>query len=127
MKIVSFGKFDTPNTAPITADLGGWIPSEGSPTMKTWIEHAPADGKFLTGYWEATPGTYNVIYNADELVHMFKGKAILTEDGGESRTFVGGDSFLVEAGFKGTWKTIEKVQKIFAIRIGQDVAAPFGG
>lgn len=126
MKIVSFGKFEAPNTTPITADLGGWIPAEGSPTMKTWIEHAPADGKFLTGFWEAMPGTYKVKYNADEMVHMFKGKATLTEDGGESKTFVGGDSFFVEAGFKGTWKTIEKVQKIFAIRIGQDVAAPFG-
>lgn len=126
MKIVSFGKFDAPNTVPITSDLDGWKPVEGSPTMKTWIEHAPADGKFLTGFWEATPGTYQVTYNADEMVHMFKGKATLTENGGESRTFVGGDTFFVEAGFKGTWKTIEKVQKTFAIRIGQDVAAPFG-
>lgn len=126
MKIISFGKFDAPNSAPITEDLGGWKPVEGNPTMKTWIEHAPADGKFLTGFWEATPGSYQVTYNADELVHMFKGKATLTNTAGESVTYVGGDSFLVEAGFKGTWKTIETVQKIFAIRIGQDVATPFG-
>ena len=126
MKIISFGKFGAPHSAPITADLGGWKPVEGKPTMKTWIEHAPVDGKFLTGFWEATPGTYEVTYNADEMVHMFKGKATLTDSTGESRTYVGGDSFFVEAGFKGTWKTLETVQKIFAIRIGQDVAAPFG-
>jgi uncharacterized cupin superfamily protein len=126
MTIVSFGKFKTPNTAPITSDLGGWNPVEGSPTMKTWIEHAPADGKFLTGYWEATPGTYQVTYNADELVHMFEGKATLTEANGSSNTYMGGDSFFVAAGSKITWKTIETVRKIFAIRIGQDVAAPFG-
>jgi uncharacterized protein len=126
MNIVSFGKYDAPNTSPITDDLGGWIPVEGSPSMKTWIEHASADGKYLTGFWEAMPGTYQVTYNADEMVHMFKGKATLTEDGGESRTFSGGDSFVVKAGFKGTWKTIEKVQKIFAIKIGENVAAPFG-
>lgn len=126
MAIISFGKFSTPNSAPITDDLGGWKPVEGKPTMKTWLEHVPADGKFLTGYWEATPGTYQVTYNADEMVHMFKGKATLTNTAGESKTYVGGDSFFVEAGFKGTWNTIETVQKIFAIRIGQDVAVPFG-
>lgn len=126
MKIISFGKFDAPNSAPITDDLAGWKPVEGDPTMKTWIEHAPADGKFLTGFWEATPGTYEVTYNADEMVHMFKGKATLTDINGESKTYVGGDSFLVEAGFKGTWKTLETVQKIFAIRIGQNVTSPFG-
>lgn len=126
MNIVSFGKFDAPNATPITADLGGWVPVEGSPSMKTWIEHASADGKYLTGFWEATPGTYKVTYNADELVHLFRGKATLTEEGGESRTFSAGDSFFVKAGFKGAWKTIEKVQKIFAIKIGENVSAPFG-
>ncbi|MCX4187289.1 cupin domain-containing protein [Methylophaga sp. OBS4] len=126
MKIISFGKFGASNSTPITTDLDGWKPVEGSPTMKTWIEHVPADGKLLTGFWEATPGTYQVTYNADEMVHMFEGKATLTEDNGESVTYVGGDSFLVEAGFKGTWKTEETVRKIFAIRMGQDVTAPFG-
>ncbi len=126
MKVISFGKNDARNSTPITTDLEGWKPVEGSPTMKTWIEHAPADGKFLTGFWEATPGTYQVTYNADELVHMFEGKATLTENGGESKTYVAGDSFFVPAGFKGTWKTEKTVSKIFAIRIGQDVTAPFG-
>ena len=126
MKVVSFGKLGACNSAPITTDLDGWKPVSGSPTMKTWIEHATPDGKFLTGFWEATPGTYQVTYNADEMVHMFEGKATLTDQGGESRTYVGGDSFLVEAGFKGTWKTEETVRKTFAIKVGQDVAAPFG-
>lgn len=126
MKLIAFGKYDAANSTPITTDLDGWKPVAGSPTMKTWIEHATADGKFLTGFWEATPGTYQVSYNADEMVHMFEGKATLTDEDGKSRTYAGGDSFLVEAGFKGTWKTEETVRKIFAIKIGQDVTAPFG-
>ena len=94
--------------------------------MKTWIEHATADGKFLTGFWEATPGTYHFTYNADEMVHMFEGKATLTDSNGASKTYFGGDSFFVPAGFKGTWKTEQTVRKIFAIKIGENVAAPFG-
>lgn len=126
MKIVSFGEFTSPSTDPITTDLDGWKPVEGSPSMKTWLEHVPEDGKFLTGYWEATPGTYQVTYNADEMVHMFEGKATLTDEDGNSVTYTGGDSFVVEAGFKGTWKTEETVRKIFAIRMGEGVSAPFG-
>jgi hypothetical protein len=125
MKTVTFGQYTQPSTDPITSDLDGWRPVAGSPTMRTWLEHVPEDGKFLTGYWEATPGTYAVTYNADEMVHMFEGKATLTDQNGNSVTYQGGDSFVVEAGFKGTWETLETVHKIFAIRIADDVSAPF--
>ena len=74
MTVTLFGKYTAPKSTPITADLDGWKPIEGAPTMKTWIEHKTPDGKFLTGFWEATPGTYHVTYTADELVHMFEGK-----------------------------------------------------
>ncbi|WP_438971778.1 cupin domain-containing protein [Methylophaga sp.] len=125
MKTISFGKFDTKNTTPITDDLAGWEPVEGNPSMTTWLEHVPEDGKFLTGFWEATPGTYQVTYNADEMVHMFEGKASLTDQDGNSVTYSAGDSFLVEAGFKGKWRTEETVRKIFAIRMAEDVTEPF--
>lgn len=125
MKTVSFGKYTTPNVDPVTSDLDGWTAVEGEPTMKTWLEHIPADGKFLTGYWEATPGSYKVTYNADEMVHMFEGRATLTDINGHSVTYQAGDSFMVEAGFTGTWKTEETVRKIFAIRLGEGVEAPF--
>jgi len=113
-----FGKISAPKSAPITADLDGWKPVAGSPSMKTWIENKTADGKFLTGYWEAMPGTYHVTYKADELIHLFEGKFTLTEDGtGKTAHFSAGDSLLIAAGFSGTWKTEEKIRKIFAIRI----------
>ena len=126
MKTITFGNFSAPSVAPITSDLEGWVPFEGAPTMKTWLEHVSEDGKLLTGFWEATPGTYRVTYNADEMVHMFEGKATLKDDDGNSVTYKAGDSFLVKAGFKGTWKTEQTVRKIFAISVPQDVTSPFG-
>ena len=118
MTITAFGKYSAPKSTPITADLDGWNPVAGSPTMKTWIENKTADGKFLTGFWEATPGTYHVTYKADELIHLFEGKVTLTEDStGKTAQFKAGDSFQIDAGFVGTWKTEEKIRKIFAIRV----------
>ena len=117
MKIDLFGKYNAPKSTPITSDLDGWTPVEGTPSMKTWIEHKTADGKFLTGFWEAKPGTYHAVYKADEVVHIFEGKVTITEDGGQPKTYSSGDSFHVEAGFSGNWKIEETIRKIFAIRI----------
>lgn len=116
MAIIKFGTYQKPNVEPITTDLDWWKPVEGSPTMRTWIEHQSEDGKYLTGYWEATPGSYRVKYEVDEFIHMFEGRATLTDNGKEPQTFVAGDTFLIEAGFDGFWKTEETVRKAFAIR-----------
>nr|WP_233253434.1 cupin domain-containing protein [Paracoccus binzhouensis] len=85
--------------------------------MKTWIEHQSEDGRFLTGYWEATPGSYRVRYAADEFIHLFEGRVTQTDNGQEPRSFSAGDSFVIEAGFDGIWKTEETVRKTFAIRV----------
>lgn len=118
-KLVSFGKFGACNSKPVTTDLDGWVPHAGSPSMKTWIEHATEDGKFLTGFWEAMPGTYRVDFyaGADEFAHMFEGELTLTEDGGKATHYVGGDAFYVPKGWKGTWKIEKRIRKVFAIRV----------
>lgn len=116
--VTAFGTYNAPKSAPITADLDGWKPISGSPTMKTWIENKTADGKFLTGFWEAMPGSYHVTYKADEYIHVFEGKFTLTEDGtGNTAQFGAGDTLHIAAGFTGVWKTEEKIRKTFAIRI----------
>ncbi|MDO5704503.1 MAG: cupin domain-containing protein [Paracoccus sp. (in: a-proteobacteria)] len=116
MSIKKFGTYKTPNVEPITTDLDWWHPVEGSPTMRTWIEYQSEDGNFLSGFWEATPGTYKVKYEVDEFIHLFEGRVVLTDKGKEPQTFVAGDTFLIEAGFDGTWKTEETVRKTLAMR-----------
>lgn len=117
MAVLNFGSYRAPTVEPITTDLDWWTPVEGSPTMRTWIEHQSEDGKFLTGYWEATPGSYRVTYGCDEHIHMFEGKCTLIQDGEEPKSFKAGDIFYIEEGFSGIWKTEETVRKMFAIRI----------
>ena len=102
---------------PITADLDGWKVVAGKPSMKTWILHTSADGSMISGCWEAKPGTYHATYTAYEFVHLIKGKITITPDGGMPVNVGPGDAFVVEPGFKGTWKIREKVFKHFDIKL----------
>ena len=125
MNTVSYGKFDTKNVEPITTDLDGWKPVEGTPSMKTWIEYVSDDGRMLSGFWEAQPGTYEVTYNGDEMVHLFEGEVLLTDKSGDTITYKAGDSFVVKAGFSGTWKTIKTIRKVLSIHLPEGVSSPF--
>ncbi|HEY4192084.1 MAG TPA: cupin domain-containing protein [Mesorhizobium sp.] len=101
-----------------TGDLPGWTVVEGSPTMKTTVQHTTEDGKVLSGTWQATPGTYHATYTDYEFVHMIAGRIIITPDGGKSVEVGPGDAFVVEADFKGSWKIIEPVTKHFVVTVG---------
>ncbi len=101
-----------------TTILAGWTATEGAPGMKTWVLHTSADGTMMSGYWEATPGTWHATYSAYEFVHMIAGRIIITPDGGMPVTVQAGDAFVIEADFKGTWKIEETVRKHFDFRLG---------
>ena len=64
--ILKFGAVDNAETG----DLAGWVVVEGKPTMKTAVQHTTADGKVMSGTWQATPGTYHATYSDYEFVHM---------------------------------------------------------
>jgi uncharacterized protein len=102
---------------PIESDLDGWEKISGNPTMKTWVEYKADDGSSISGWWAATPGTYHATYSAPEFVHMIEGEIIITPDGSEPVTVKGGDAFVVEKNFRGTWKIEKEVFKHFTIKL----------
>ena len=108
---------DITNVAPITDNLDGWVVIEGAPTMKTWILYTSHDESMISGYWEATPGSYHATYTDYEFVHIIAGKLIITADGESPVVLSGGDAFVVEPGFKGTWQIIEPIRKHFDIKL----------
>jgi len=108
---------DVAGISPITEDLDGWVVTKGKPEMKTWVMHTSEDGSMISGYWEATPGTYHATYTEYEFVHLIEGKIIITADGQSPVTVKAGDAFVVEASFKGTWEIVESVRKHFDIRL----------
>ena len=79
--------------------------------MKTWILKTSNAGSMISGYWEATPGTYYAVHSEYEFVHVLEGEVFKTPDGGDNLILVAGDTFVVEADFKGTREIIQKVKK----------------
>lgn len=107
----------TAGLEPSTADLDGWVVTEGSPKMKTWVLHTSAAGDMASGIWECTVGSYHATYTAYEYVVLIEGRITITPDGGTPVTVKAGDAFVVEPTFKGTWKIEENVRKHFDFRL----------
>lgn len=106
-----------PVSEPVTDILEGWSVVEGTPTMKTWVQHTSKDGSVISGTWEATPGTYRASYYEFEFVHLIEGQITITPDGGEPITIKPGDAITIEPGFQGVWKIERPVKKHFCIKL----------
>jgi len=117
MSVSTIVKLPRSGSDPITDNLAGWTVVSGKPTMKTYVLHTSADGTMISGIWEATPGTFHANYAGFEFVHLLAGKITITPDDGTPVTVIGGDAFVVEPTFKGTWKIEEPVYKHFTARI----------
>ena len=108
-----------------TAGKGAPPVKEGSPDAaklikgkyktKTWNHFSGEDGRLFSGIWESTPGKVPIDYKEWEFCHFISGKAVLSNDKGKKWTLKAGDAFIIPAGFKGTWETVEKVRKHYVI------------
>ena len=110
-------RFPAPGSDPRLTDLDGWTKVEGNPTMQTWVQHTSLDGSVISGTWAATPGTWFAEYKFYEFVHLIEGQIIITPEGAAAVTLNHGDAFVVEPGFKGTWKIVTPVTKHFCIKL----------
>ena len=87
----------------------------GKYKTKTWNRFTGEDGRLFCGIWESTPGKVKCDYTEWEFCHFISGKAVLTNEAGKRWTVKAGDAFIIPAGFKGTWETVEKVRKHYVI------------
>lgn len=69
----------------------------------------------MAGIWEAEPHLERCACDYDELCHILEGEVRLTDADGKSQSFGPGDSFVVAAGFRGTWENLTAVRKVFFI------------
>ncbi|CAN5308053.1 cupin domain-containing protein [soil metagenome] len=108
-----------------TAGAGAPEAEEGAPSndvllsgeykTTTWNHFTGDDGRLYCGIWESSPGKVAIDYKEWEFCHFISGKVILTNEEGKSWTLVAGDGFIIPAGFKGTWETVEHVRKHYVI------------
>jgi hypothetical protein len=87
----------------------------GDPATRVQNYFTDTTGQFFAGIWESSVGKWRVRYSENEFCTILEGKAVLTDAGGKSETFVKGDSFVIPSGFAGTWQTVEPVKKLYTI------------
>ena len=109
--IVSFRTPAEPQRS--TPDAGKLI--AGKPQLTAWNHYADPTNQFFAGVWAATRGAWRVSYSEHEFCHLLAGKVALTSEAGERSEFAAGDSFVIPAGFAGTWEVIEDCRKLYVI------------
>ncbi len=87
----------------------------GQPSQAVANAYSSPDARFHCGVWEADAGTWRVSYTEHEFCHLVAGRLRLRGDDGEETVWEAGQSFVVPAGFTGTWEVIEPARKFYAI------------
>ena len=81
----------------------------------TWNHYTDPTEQFFAGIWASNVGAMKVSYTEEELCVILEGKVKLTAEDGTSVEFGPGSTFVIPAGFKGIWETLEPVKKIYTI------------
>ena len=88
----------------------------GNPIQVTENLYLGNNENFFVGHWGSERGKWTIDCTGDEeYCRLLEGEVILTENGGEPKTFTAGDEFIIPEGFKGTWETVEKCRKLYVI------------
>ena len=69
---------------------------------------------FMPASGRASPAAA-VAYTETELCVILVGRVRLTDERGSSAEFGPGDAFVIASGFRGTWESIGRVTKIYAV------------
>jgi uncharacterized cupin superfamily protein len=86
----------------------------GEPVTESWPQDIDLAGKVDTGVWQITPSeNISIKDGICEFCLILEGVVELTADTGESWTFRKGDAFVMKDGWRGKWKTIETVRKLY--------------
>ena len=103
-----------PSEAPATSYADPKILLEGNPLLEKWAHVASGNDKIKVGIMTCEPSVNRSVKKGFfEFCYIIEGLIELTEDGGEPVTYKAGDTFLMQEGFAGTWRTIEKYKKVY--------------
>jgi uncharacterized cupin superfamily protein len=98
--------------APEEAEVAAPKRVAGSGLTRTWNGYSA--GGFFAGLWSHGPGVLAVDYTETELCVILEGRVRLAGDAG-SVEFAEGDAFVIAPGFRGTWESVGRVTKAYAI------------
>jgi len=87
----------------------------GDPLQTARNFYSDPTGQFSAGIWEGAVGAWSVNYTEEEFCHLLSGIVVLTDNAGSSRRFEAGASFVIPAGFTGTWANVTAARKLYVI------------
>lgn len=101
-----------------TMDLGPMAPKpttvEGDQREAAVSLYTSPDGRVDMGVWECTPGRFRADRSlSSEFCHILQGRVELTHADGRAEQFGPGDAFNLPLGWKGEWRVIEQVRKVY--------------
>ncbi|MEO9781234.1 MAG: cupin domain-containing protein [Sedimentitalea sp.] len=112
MKFVNFAEQDVD---PIDKEFAEDI-VEGDPKQKVWSHFVGADGRFKSGMWDSTAGTFRGPMNDQiEFCHILEGEARIETSDGVTRTVRAGDAFVMDNGLQPVWYVDNYVRKHYVI------------
>jgi uncharacterized cupin superfamily protein len=88
-----------------------WILA-GNPVAREKHLAASTDRLACASMWDCTAGRFNWLYDADEIIHVLEGSAIVKDAAGVARPLQAGDTFLFPAGSRYQWNVPSYVRKI---------------
>ncbi|BCM25012.1 cupin domain-containing protein [Methyloradius palustris] len=88
--------------------------------MTTFNHYTDPTEQFFAGIWHSSVGAKTVNYTEEEVCYILEGRVRLTDAAGNAKEFGAGSTFVLPAGFKGTWETLEAIKKIYVIWQAKD-------
>lgn len=88
---------------------------KGEPRTLVKNYFSEPSGQFYAGTWSSSVGKWKVEYTENEFCHLLEGRVVITSEEGKRWHFNPGDAWVIPAGFRGTWETVEPARKRYAI------------
>ena len=117
--MIDFSAFLTLANTPLDAFAPKATSFEGDQQEASVALFASADGKVEIGVWECTPGRFTADRSqSSEFCHFISGKIEMTHADGSKVQLGAGDAIALPLGWKGEWRVIEQVRKLYVIMQG---------
>lgn len=113
MSIVHFSPAPLANAERSAVDSAKVV--SGTPEHAFDVRYTSKSGEFCAGVYECSAGKWRVSYSEDEFCTLTEGTVRLTDDAGKTEEFCAPASFLIPAGFSGTWEAVTPARKFFVI------------
>ncbi len=87
----------------------------GMPRARVANQYSDPSGQFHCGVWSGSAGKWRVRYTEHEFCVILAGRCRIESADGACNDVRAGDTFVVPAGFEGTWEVLEACRKWYAI------------